>query len=73
MSNCHHFILGPSTYSWWASYLCKNKDKIIISLKYWDSKYEGKFDKNLDNFTYVNVCHYKDLNELEEFIQKNDL
>jgi len=65
MSNCHHFILGPSTYSWWASYLCKNKDKIIIFPKYWDNKYEGKFDKNLDSFTYIN--------ELQEFIQKNDL
>ena len=35
MSLCDHFIIANSTYSWWASFLSENKNKIIIGPKPW--------------------------------------
>lgn len=34
-SLCDHFITANSSYSWWASYLSKNENKIIIQPKKW--------------------------------------
>ena len=31
LSNCKHFIIAASTFSWWAAWLSKNKHKTIIS------------------------------------------
>jgi hypothetical protein len=35
MSLCDHFIIGSSSYSWWAAWLSKSKDKIIITPDKW--------------------------------------
>ena len=44
MSNCKHFIISNSSFSWWAQFLSSNRNKMVVSPNRW---YNDKNDFRL--------------------------
>ena len=57
MSLCDHFIIGSSSYSWWAAWLSFNKNKIIIVPNKWLSDNLANQEKDLipSNWIVLNM------------------
>lgn len=54
MSMCKHFIIGNTTFGWWAQHLCKNKDKIVVVPSRW-MRVEMPIDLYEDGWHLIDV------------------
>lgn len=56
MRSCKHFVISNSTFSWWASYLAENPNKIIIVPKKWrNNQEEDPALMNCSDIEYVKL------------------
>ena len=52
MYSCKHFIISNSTFSWWAQFLSRNKEKIVISPNIW---YKEGLKSDLINENWIKI------------------
>ena len=53
MYSCHHFIISNSTFSWWAQYLGRKEDKIVISPSRWFAN--PQWHSNLIDESFITI------------------
>lgn len=57
MSRCKHFIIGNTSFGWWAQYLSNNPEKIVVAPNQW-MLVDMPIDIYEDNWTLIDVKKY---------------
>lgn len=52
MYSCKHFILSNSSFSWWAQYLSRNKNKIVVCPSRW---YNNNYNSGLIEKDFIKI------------------
>jgi Glycosyl transferase family 11. len=60
MAACRHFIIANSTYSWWASYLCRHPDKVVVAPKPWNRNIWDMSDLYCDDWNVIDIPELPD-------------
>lgn len=55
MYSCKHFIISNSTFSWWAQYLSRYEDKIVIAPDRWSNIPEENSFLLSDSFIKISI------------------
>lgn len=60
MGLCKHFVMGNSSFAWWAQYMSENPVKIVVAPNRWlrTSKSQGGGNAYAQNWHYVDVTGY---------------
>lgn len=54
MSLCKHFVIGNTTFGWWAQYLCEYEQKIVVAPSKW-MNVEMPIDIYMDDWHLIDV------------------
>ena len=60
MSACKHFIIGNTSFGWWAQYLSSNPNKIVIAPSMWYRDRNHPCDIYQQNWHLIDVSEYVD-------------
>lgn len=53
MYSCKHFIISNSTFSWWAQYLSRNENKVVVCPGHWYKDNNTRWPLMEDGFVYL--------------------
>lgn len=53
MYSCKHFVISNSTFSWWAQYLSKSKEKLVVAPKVWNNKHKASKGIRMDSWHLI--------------------